>query len=472
MRLRFKLYAMILPLIAIVSILSGYHSFQQSYAALGRIANRHLAFKAEQLRDFSYSEWEVIVKLGLQGKAEYRAAMEKSILSYAGSLLRGDSELIVALDGQGSVKAAVGKGAVPESGRAGTDGTPLADGWFSGTFLGEKRVGVVFDFSPLGWKVAVTDLEPSFFSDLDVMRAGFITINAAAMAALFGLLTFFLRYVMKPVERLSRAIREIGAAEDLTRRAEIESRDEIGSLAEEFNAMLARLESGYEALGRSRDSERSALRAVTQREEETIMVLGRVSDFRDVDTGRHVKRIGELSALFMRLLGHEAETQELLRRSSLLHDIGKIGIPDSILLKPTKLNAEEYEVVKRHTTLGYELLKGAQGIILTQGAIIALTHHEKWDGSGYPRGLAGEAIPLPGRVVGILDVFDALISRRSYKDAWSMEKARDYMAENRGTQFDPGLIDVFIEHFDEFRALAEEIGVQSDDDRTEEAIEP
>ena len=144
---------------------------------------------------------------------------------------------------------------------------------------------------------------------------------------------------------------------------------------------------------------------------------------------------------------------------SRLHDIGKIAIPDSILLKPAALTPEEFETIKAHTVLGYDLLKGSRSEILAEGAIIALTHHERWDGTGYPRGLAGDEIPVAGRIVSIVDVFDALISERPYKRAWTSERALSYISEKRGTQFDPALVDIFVGNFELFATILAEYAV-------------
>ena len=138
--------------------------------------------------------------------------------------------------------------------------------------------------------------------------------------------------------------------------------------------------------------------------------------------------------------------------SSALHDIGKIGISDAILHKPGKLSPEEFEEVKLHTGIGYELLRNSKSIFLVAGASIALYHHENWDGSGYPQGLAGEAIPLNSRIVSIVDVFDALVSDRPYKQAWTQEAALEFLTSQRGLKFDPQLVDLFIGNFSLFRA--------------------
>ncbi|MFW5995088.1 MAG: HD-GYP domain-containing protein, partial [Spirochaetia bacterium] len=219
--------------------------------------------------------------------------------------------------------------------------------------------------------------------------------------------------------------------------------------------MIATLETNYAQLEETRKAEEQARMDAVEREEETLYLLGRVSEFRDAETGEHLKRIGELSARFARLLGWSEREQERIRKSAPLHDVGKVGIPDALLLKPGKLDPDEYEQMKRHAAEGYELLRTTHSEYLIEGARIARTHHEKWDGTGYPEGLAGEDIPLCGRIVGLLDVFDALTSSRPYKEPWPPERALQVILEQRGKHFDPHLVDLFESHFAEFRAIAE-----------------
>ena len=142
--------------------------------------------------------------------------------------------------------------------------------------------------------------------------------------------------------------------------------------------------------------------------------------------------------------GMDSARAEMLLQASALHDIGKIGIPDRVLLKPGKLDAEEWELMKTHTTLGAEILSGSRSELLQLAESIALTHHERWDGSGYPNGLAGEDIPLAGRICAVCDVYDALVSDRPYKTSWSREEAMAEIAEQRGKHFDPAIADAFL----------------------------
>ena len=173
---------------------------------------------------------------------------------------------------------------------------------------------------------------------------------------------------------------------------------------------------------------------------EILNRLALAAEFRDDDTGEHTQRVGELSYVIAMNLGFLEEDARKLALAAQLHDIGKIGIPDAILLKPGKLLPEEYEVIKRHTLIGERLLSRSNYDLLNYAAIIARSHHENWDGSGYPHGLAGEDIPLAGRIVSVADVFDALTHKRSYKEAWTKAEALDEIRRMTGIKFDPDVV--------------------------------
>jgi len=182
---------------------------------------------------------------------------------------------------------------------------------------------------------------------------------------------------------------------------------------------------------------------------EIVRRLGRAAEFRDNETGMHIIRMSKISALIGRGSGMNEEQCELLLNASPMHDIGKIGIPDHVLLKPGKLDPDEWAIMKTHATIGADILAGHDSELMGMARLIALTHHEKWDGSGYPQGIAGEAIPLPGRIVALADVFDALTSARPYKKAWPVDEAITYIQENSGKHFDPQLVRVFMQHLEE-----------------------
>jgi putative two-component system response regulator len=196
-----------------------------------------------------------------------------------------------------------------------------------------------------------------------------------------------------------------------------------------------------------------------------IHCLARAAEFRDDETGRHVLRVGRYAAIIARHLGWDSESATMLEQAAQLHDVGKIGIPDTVLLKPGKLTAEEYEVMQKHTgygkrafeslsdvewstwrrhaQLGNDILSGCGSSVLDAAAQIALTHHERWDGSGYPLGLAGTDIPIEGRITAVADVFDALSTKRVYKPAFPLEKCFAILEEGRATHFDPDVLDAF-----------------------------
>lgn len=176
---------------------------------------------------------------------------------------------------------------------------------------------------------------------------------------------------------------------------------------------------------------------------EILERLARAAEYRDDDTGKHTQRVGVNSALIASELGLSGEQVELIRRAAPLHDVGKIGIPDGVLLKPGRLTEEEFEEMKAHTTIGAGILSGSQVPLLTLAEEIALTHHERWEGGGYPRSLAGEDIPLPGRIVAVADVFDALTHDRPYKQAWPVEEAVAELERQKGRQFAPDVVDAF-----------------------------
>ena len=190
-------------------------------------------------------------------------------------------------------------------------------------------------------------------------------------------------------------------------------------------------------------------REIRNREKELIFRISRAAEFRDPETGAHIQRMAHFSAVIARGLELDAKTQQLILEAAPMHDVGKIGIPDYILLKPGKLTHEEFEVMKNHASLGYELLKNSGSEILQAGAEIALSHHEKYDGSGYPKGLVGTKIPLFGRIVAVADVFDALTSERPYKKAWALDAACKFLEDGRGAHFDPLCVEAFLAGWEE-----------------------
>ena len=192
-------------------------------------------------------------------------------------------------------------------------------------------------------------------------------------------------------------------------------------------------------------------------QKEIVFTLGLVSEGRSQETGEHIKRVAEYSKLLALYYGLSNDEAELIKQASPMHDIGKIAIPDSILNKPGRLTEEEFEIMKKHAEYGYNMINKSNRPLLKAAAIIAYEHHEKFDGTGYPRGIKGYEIHIYGRIVALADVFDALSSKRCYKDAWSDDKIKELIKNERGKHFDPKLVDIILEHYNEFVAIRESI---------------
>src|SRR5207302_2436406 len=197
---------------------------------------------------------------------------------------------------------------------------------------------------------------------------------------------------------------------------------------------------------------------IHERELETLSKLAKAGEFRDRTTGNHLARMARYSALIGINIGLATETVHVLEFASPMHDIGKIGIPDAVLLKQGPLNADEDATMKNHPRMGYDILKGSPSKYLSMGAIIALGHHEKYDGSGYPNGLHAEDVPLVARVVAVADVFDALVSVRPYKKAWPLDEGVEFLKSQRGRHFDPRCVDAFLADRTRVQAILDQFG--------------
>lgn len=190
---------------------------------------------------------------------------------------------------------------------------------------------------------------------------------------------------------------------------------------------------------------------------EIIRRLGRASEYKDNETGLHIIRMSKVSQVVGLTYGLNEKHADLLLHASPMHDVGKIGIPDSILLKPGKLDADEWRIMKTHTNIGFEILSDSDSDLLLMAQNIAIGHHEKWDGSGYPKGLKGEEIPIEARIAAVADVFDALTSERPYKKAWPVEDAIALLKDQKGKHFQAELIDIFLEKLDSVIEITEEL---------------
>lgn len=196
-----------------------------------------------------------------------------------------------------------------------------------------------------------------------------------------------------------------------------------------------------------------ATKSLVDREHETLQILGKTAEYKDPETASHVARVAKYSKLLAREYGLSQKEQDIIFYAAPFHDLGKVGIEDKILLKPGKLDEDEFKIMKTHAQIGYEILKDSKSEYLQAGAVIALTHHEKWNGSGYPNALTSENIHIFGRIVSIADVFDALTSFRPYKKAWSFEEALKYLNDKSGKDFDPKMVEIFKNKIDEVKEI-------------------
>jgi putative two-component system response regulator len=253
-------------------------------------------------------------------------------------------------------------------------------------------------------------------------------------------------YVIKPFEANEIVINVTNA---LRRRSlEIENRNHRERLEQMVKERTAELWNAITDLEHSQKDLRLS-------REETINRLALAAEFRDDETVRHTERMSRYCELIARLAGQDDQQCELLRTASVMHDVGKIGIPDGILLKPGTLTAEEAEIMRGHCEIGHKILSGSNWELLNLAAVIALSHHERLDGTGYPLGLAGNDIPFEGRIAAIADVFDALISHRVYRKAFTIGEAVEMMKAGRGTHFDPHLLDLFMGSLDQVLKIHE-----------------
>ena len=255
-------------------------------------------------------------------------------------------------------------------------------------------------------------------------------------------------YVIKPYEpneiliAVSNALRR--------RTLEIENRGHRERLEQMVQERTANL---WEAIRKLETADKD----LRSSREETVRRLAVAAEFRDDHTARHVERMSRYCGVLASKLGMDQASVEVIRTASVMHDVGKIGIPDGILMKPGKLTDEEFDNMRTHADMGHRILDGSAAEVLQIAATIASTHHEWWDGTGYPNGLAGEDIPLEGRIAAIGDVFDALTSNRVYRKAYSIGQAVEIMKQERGTHFDPQLLDMFMESLEEIVAITADL---------------
>jgi response regulator RpfG family c-di-GMP phosphodiesterase len=243
---------------------------------------------------------------------------------------------------------------------------------------------------------------------------------------------------------------EVGVTDFLTRPLD------ITEFIARVKIMLALRRSHLALSGRAESLEaavRRATAAIYERERETILRLAKAAELRSRETGLHVLRVANFCQLIAVQMGLPGEDQEMILQAAPMHDVGKLGTPDHILTKTAPLTSGELEAIRRHSLIGYEILKGSASPVLQMAAQIALTHHERFDGKGYPNGLAGDRIPILGRIAAVADVFDAITTERPYQHAWEVGRAAEFLRAGRGNQFDPDCVDALLSEWEVVLAI-------------------
>lgn len=280
---------------------------------------------------------------------------------------------------------------------------------------------------------------------INEVRQPMVLVACAVLVGGLSLTWLLVGFLLRPLGAIERGLARIGRGQ-LTTPIVMRHPTELGVLAGSINTMAS-------DLSRSQEEARAKEQEIIDTQKEIIQTLGEVVEKRSKETGNHIVRVGRCARRLALLAGLDSDTADLIENASPMHDVGKISIPDGIINKPDRLTDEEFELVKKHTSVGFDILSKSKRTILEASAIIAHEHHEKWDGSGYPRGLQGEEIHVFGRIVAIADVFDALRSPRAYKPALSLTKIQEIFLSDRGRHFDPVLTDLFIDHIGDFEAI-------------------
>ncbi len=448
MKIRVKMLLVMLPLIAATTAVTGILSATSARAGMTRLALRLLNFKAEELAGYMRSQWDLLVENGFDDDRAFVEAAQSNVATFAASLIRGDSELILAVDSKGNLAMRtrdVGLGDMEPQRLL----NYRAEGWVELPVGGSSYVGFAFHSAPFDWQTFVLEERGSFLADVRriTLRTAVVFVVAAACGTV--LVLAFSLYLTRPLSRIVSAMEGLRPAPPFLEKIAVEYPDEIGDLAHRFNLMTGDLNTAYSRLREFAFREALARREIAAGERETLVVLAKAAENRDRETGTHINRVGLYARLLARSLGMNEELQNLAYYASPLHDIGKLGVPDAILLKPGRLTPGELEEMKRHTQVGYEVLRDAANPYLKAGAVIALTHHERYDGSGYPQGLVGGEIPLFGQIVGLVDMLDALTTRRPYKEPWDIQTTISYLESEKGRLFDAPLVESLVSHIDE-----------------------
>ena len=305
-------------------------------------------------------------------------------------------------------------------------------------FFGKKSYGIIYDLpTSQGYKLGMAVSYEKAFAPVKKLLSKILAAitTAIVLLSILGYLVLK-KEIVTPLKKIAAQLHtDEEFSIDSLKPVFTEQKGEIGELVDVLNKRTSLV--------------KELTKEIEDTQKEIVFTMGAIGESRSKETGNHVKRVAEYSRILALGIGMSEKEADLLKEASPMHDIGKVAIPDSILNKPGRLSPKEREIMDRHTTLGYEMLKHSKRELLQAAATVAYEHHEKWDGSGYPRGLKGEEIHIYGRITAVADVFDALGSDRVYKKAWADERIFELFKEERGKHFDPRLVDVFFENLDE-----------------------
>ena len=351
--------------------------------------------------------------------------------------------------GDGRVVAQVG-GAVHLSSDLALDQTERSSLYtFLRTRTVQVSVPIVYGGNPVGRVVMVSKT-----GDLAARFLGVLMIASLGALLAIGIGLFIAhrlqRSITLPLSMLAGDMARIARTQDYSASVPATADIETEQLANSFTVMIGEI--------------RNASVALSNREAELIFRLSRATEKRDNETGGHILRMAALCRLVAEGLNLEKSVVEAIHRVAPLHDVGKIAVPDAIMFKPGKLDAAERHEIEKHTTYGYEILRDSESDLVILAAEMAWSHHERWDGLGYPRGQKGNDIPLAGRIAAVADVCDALASERPYKPAWSMDAVRNYLVENIGKQFDPACVESLLSRWDDVQALYTRLDTRTEAD--------
>lgn len=465
-----RILIFIIPIIIGSLLLGGLYNGIYADRGVKKAMRRLMVYKSQDILRYANSQWDLLLENGLTSDLTYLESLRKSVRSYSISMLREDTEWILAIDEDDQIVFSVGPAFEDDYIRVMLDQLlPInsEELWIETSIGGDDRIGYGFRIPALGWTIFITDDRQSYYSDNTNLKINYI-IMAVFTALLSSIaIILFVHRSMKPLKSINADIGNIINNHDFSRRVAVVQHDEIGELAGNFNKLSKYLEKSLSLLKDVAHKEIAARIEVKERERETLDVLSKASDVKDEETGKHTTRVGLYASLLSELRGDNADQVDMIRWAAPLHDLGKLGIRDSLLLKSGKLTTEERTEMMTHAQIGHDILAGTESPMLRAGAIIAISHHERWNGSGYPAGLKGEEIPISGRITGLVDVFDALTTERPYKEAWTPERAFDLIRDNSGSDFDPEIVELFINRFDR---ILEIFTTHSDDDSVDAAL--